>query len=138
MSTLGLRIDPADASPIWRQIEQGVRRLVASGGLPSGEPLPSVRELALRLRVNPATVAKAYQRLTAAGILEVRRGDGTYVAQPQPGQARPGARLAREVEEAAMRYATVAATAGVTPDEAIEAVRSALEVLRGNTKEASS
>ena len=75
-----LDIDPAAAAPIWRQIEDGMRRLVASGRLPAGTVVPSVRELAKTLRVNPATVSKAYRRLTDLGLLEVRRGEGTFVA----------------------------------------------------------
>ena len=62
-----LSVDPRDARPIWRQIEDGMRRLVASGALPVGTAVPSVRELARELRINPATVSKAYQRLTADG-----------------------------------------------------------------------
>jgi DNA-binding transcriptional regulator YhcF (GntR family) len=68
-----LRIDPADPRPIWRQIEESVRHLVASGALVAGAPVPSVRDLARDLQVNPATVSKAYQRLTDAGV---RRGSG--------------------------------------------------------------
>ena len=78
--TRAIDVDPADAVPIWRQIEDGVRRLVACGGMRPGEAVPSVRDLARDLRVNPATVAKAYQRLTDEGLLEVRRGEGTFVA----------------------------------------------------------
>ena len=74
-----LQVDPAGAVPIWKQIEEGVRRLVAAGVLEPGAPAPSVRELAKDLQVNPATVAKAYQRLVDAGLLGVRRGEGTFV-----------------------------------------------------------
>jgi len=80
-----LDIDPAAAAPIWRQIEDGMRRLVASGALPPGTAVPSVRELARELRINPATVSKAYQRLTADGALEVRRGEGTFVTERSAG-----------------------------------------------------
>jgi len=75
-----LHVDPSSPEPIWCQIEAGVRRLVISRALAPGAPLPSVRDLARELRVNPATVARAYQRLTESGLVEVRRGDGTYVA----------------------------------------------------------
>ena len=91
-----LRIDPSDATPIWSQIEEGLRRLVASGALAPRAVVPSVRDLAKELRVNPATVAKAFQRLTDAGVLTVRRGDGTYVADAPPAMSRtertPGGR----------------------------------------------
>ncbi len=69
-----IEISTADAAPIWRQIEERVRRLVQAGTLAPGCPVPSVRDLARTLRINPATVAKAYQRLTDAGVLQVRRG----------------------------------------------------------------
>ena len=118
-----LRIDPSDATPIWSQIEEGMRRLVASGALKPGAPVPSVRDLAKDLRVNPATVAKAYQRLTDAGILTVRRGDGTYVAESPPPVSR--AERSRTLRDAAVRYASLAATLGVTPEEAAEALASA-------------
>ena len=79
-----LRVDPGDAVPIWRQIEEGLRRMVASRALPPGSPVPSVRDMARELRVNPATVSKAYQRLVDAGILAVKRGEGTFVAEGAP------------------------------------------------------
>jgi GntR family transcriptional regulator len=111
-----LRVDPSDATPIWSQIEEGVRRLVASGALTAGSAVPSVRELARDLRVNPATVAKAYQRLTEAGVLAVRRGEGTFVAQTPPAMGRAERR--RELSDGATRYASLAATLGSTADEA--------------------
>src|SRR6188474_1269996 len=101
-----LRIDPSDATPIWSQIEEGMRRLVAAGALKPGAAVPSVRDLARDLRINPATVAKAYQRLTEAGILTVRRGDGTYVAESPPPVSR-GER-SRTLRDAAARYASLA------------------------------
>lgn len=117
----GLRIDPSDATPIWSQIEEGVRRLVASGALAPGVAVPSVRDLASELRVNPATVAKAYQRLTDAGVLTVRRGEGTYVAQEPPELPRP--ERTRLLRQAAVRFASLAATLGVSAEEAAAALQ---------------
>jgi GntR family transcriptional regulator len=119
----GLRVDPRDAVPIWRQIEDGVRRLIAGGSLRPGAPVPSVRELARDLGVNPATVAKAYQKLCDGGLLVVRRGEGTFVSAEPPAPAR-GER-AREVREAAERYTAVAATLGATRGEAVAHVEAA-------------
>ena len=80
-----LKIDPASAVPLWHQIELGLRWLVTSGGLRPGAQVPSVRDLARELRINPATVAKAYQTLSDAGLVEVRRGEGTFVLEaPAP------------------------------------------------------
>ncbi|HEY1434182.1 MAG TPA: GntR family transcriptional regulator, partial [Thermoanaerobaculia bacterium] len=118
-----LRIDPSDAVPIWSQIEEGVRRRVASGALAPGAAVPSVRDLARDLRINPATVVKAYQRLTEAGVLTVRRGDGTYVADAPPAMGR--SERARILREAAARLANVAASLGITREEAAQALEAA-------------
>ncbi len=111
-----LHIDFASAMPIWSQIEEGMRRLVASSALAPGRPVPSVRDLAKDLRVNPATVVKAYQRLADAGILTVRRGDGTYVADAPPVLAR-GERE-RSLREGASRYAALALSLGANETDA--------------------
>ena len=110
MLHLPLNIDTADPRPIGRQIEEGILQLVTSGGLVPGEPIPSVRDLARDLRVNPNTIAKVFQRLGEAGVLEMRRGEGTYVAQdpPLPTASERQTRLA----EAAARYANAAAGLG--------------------------
>jgi len=118
-----LRVDPRDAVPIWRQIEDGVRRLVASGALAPGSTVPSVRDLARDLQVNPATVSKAYQRLTDAGTLEVRRGEGTFVATTPPAMAR--SERTRTLRDAAARFAAVAVTLGSKENEAVEQLRAA-------------
>jgi len=113
-----LRIDSSDARPIWRQIEEGVRHLVARGALATGAAVPSVRDLARELQINPATVSKAYQRLTDAGVLAVRRGEGTFVADAPPPLADDGRTL--RLREEAVRYASLAVTLGATREEAVE------------------
>jgi GntR family transcriptional regulator len=120
---MALRIDTTDPAPIWSQIEAGVRRMVASGALPAHAVLPSVRDLARELNVNPATVAKAYQHLTEAGLLVVRRGEGTYVADAPPVMSR--AERTRILRDAAVRYASLAATLGVDEKEAGDALAAA-------------
>lgn len=111
-----LRVEPSDAVPIWRQIEDGVRRLVAAGILAPGDSVPSVRELARELTVNPATVAKAYQRLGDEGVLAVRRGEGTFVAERPP--AAFEAERRELLEGGARRYAAVAVEVGASYGEA--------------------
>lgn len=123
-----LHVDPTDAAPIWRQIEAGLRRLVAAGALAPGTTLPSVRDLARDLRVNPATVAKAYQRLTDTGVVTVRRGDGTYVSEAPPALAK-GER-SRALRENALRYASVAMTMGATSDETVQELKGAWTTLK--------
>lgn len=119
-----LDIDPSSPAPIWRQIEDGVRLLVASGALEAGTAVPSVRELAKTLRVNPATVAKAYRRLTDAGLLAVRRGEGTFVSELSSDERETERR--RLLGEAATDYAKVVAGVGASRQAAIAAVRSAV------------
>lgn len=121
--SIGIRIDPRDAVPIWRQIEDGVRRLVASGTLKPAMALPSVRDLARELRVNPATVSKAYQRLTDGGLLEVRRGEGTFLSNKPPTLTR--AERTQELNDAAARFVGVAATLGASLEESMARVEQA-------------
>ena len=120
---LKLRVDPTLPTPIWSQIEEGVRHLVALGQLASGDVLPSVRDFARQHRVNPNTVAKAYQRLAAAGMVEARRGEGTFVAEHPPSLS--AAARARALQEAAGRFAARAVNIGASEAEAAEALRTA-------------
>ena len=75
-----LHITATDGTPIYLQIVQQIKSLVASGRLAPGEELPPIRVLADQLVVNPNTVARAYRELAAAGVLTNRRTAGTYVA----------------------------------------------------------
>ena len=111
-------INAQDAAPIWQQIEDGMRRMIALGALKPGDSVPSVRDLARTLRVNPNTVARAYQRLTDRGVFSVQRGDGTYVAD-DPSVPKKSERN-EKLRDAASRYAGVAISVGATADEAIE------------------
>jgi GntR family transcriptional regulator len=126
--TRGLTVDPSDAVPLWKQIEENVRRLVASGALKPGAAVPSVRDLARELSINPATVSKGYQRLADAGILAVKRGEGTFVANKPPAPAR-GERE-KELEVGALRYASLAVTLGAPPEEAVDHVKRSFGFLR--------
>lgn len=78
-------INPSDGVPIYMQIVQQVRRLIALGDLTEGEELPSIRVLAEQLMVNPNTVARAYRELEAAGVVSFSRGLGTFVSATEEG-----------------------------------------------------
>ena len=75
------RIDTRSSTPIYAQIAERVRVAVAAGDLKTGDALPSVRALATRLRVNPATVVQAYRDLEMEKIVEMRQGAGTFIAE---------------------------------------------------------
>lgn len=96
-----LRVALDDAVPIYAQIERKIRALLGMGYWAPGDRLPSVRETALRLRVNPLTVVKAYRNLQDEGFLETRPGAGVFAARA-PRAARNAARqdALRRLEEA--------------------------------------
>ena len=86
-----IHIATNDGVPIYLQIVNQIKYLVASGRLASGEELPPIRTLAEQLLINPNTVARAYRELESAGVVEKRRTAGTYVS----GQGSPLARRER-------------------------------------------
>ena len=94
-------LNPQSGTPIYRQLLEQVRRLVASGRLAPGDALPSVRELAVEHAVNPMTISKAYALLEAEGLLERNRGKPMTVATQPKSQAPARERLRRLDHEAA-------------------------------------
>src|SRR5690625_4202289 len=74
------RVNPHSGVPLYVQIEEQVKTAIASGVLEAGDRLPTVRELALELTINPHTVARAYRELERAGFINTTRGRGTFVA----------------------------------------------------------
>lgn len=90
-----LTILPGAIEPIYRQIGSQLRRLIASGQLPAGEELPSVRDVAVQHAVNPMTVSRAYCQLEAEGLLTRLRGKGMVVAVGAHAIVSPEQRLAR-------------------------------------------
>ena len=94
-----VNLDPRDGRPLYLQIMDEVRRALVVGTLRTEDPLPSVRELASQLVVNPRTVLQAYRELEREGVLYVRRGQGTFVA-PDARADRRG--LTRDVAKRAL------------------------------------
>ena len=80
---MNITIDTKDGVPIYRQIANQIRYMVASGILQPGEEISPVRTLALALNVTPNTVVKAYDELNTAGVIFKRRGAGTYISDEQ-------------------------------------------------------
>lgn len=80
-----LRIDITSSVPVYAQIVGQVKHAVASGALRAGDALPSLRETALKLRINPLTVSKAYKQLEQEKLIETRHGLGSFVASSAKG-----------------------------------------------------
>src|SRR5215208_1350699 len=123
-----IHLSATEGVPIYLQIVNQVKYLVASGRLAPGEELPAIRVLAERLVVNPNTVARAYRELEVAGVVEKRRTAGTYVSDA-------GSRLARRerlkiVTERIDALLAEARNLGIGTDEVIELVRQRDEILQ--------
>jgi GntR family transcriptional regulator len=124
-----LHLDPASGVPLYRQIVDGVRYSVAAGTLAPGDRLPSVRDLALGLGVNPTTIQKAWGELEHHGVIETRRGQGTFVA-PRPPAVPDGSRI-ESVREEVRAVALRAFEHGVPPEELLRLVREVLREIHG-------
>lgn len=118
-------INPHDPRPIYVQIVDEVRKARVLGTVGPDDPLPSVRQLATELRVNPNTVQQAYREMEREGIVYVRRGQGTFVADTRVNGTERKA-LARAVAERALLDAH---RNGVGADELIQTIR---EVAHGS------
>ncbi len=75
-----IKVDTTSFVPIYEQIKKEIVRLVAAGALKPGDPLPSIRDLATEILVNPNTVARAYRELERDGVVSTRQGSGSFVA----------------------------------------------------------
>jgi GntR family transcriptional regulator len=122
-----LRIEKGSAVPISRQIANQIASLCASGNLRPGERLPSVRELARELAVNQNTVLRVYERLSADGLVEMRHGQGTFMAaKAKSGQLRTHrCRLVDELRQVARQ----AIGLGLSTDELHELLAEAASEL---------
>ena len=79
-----LSVDHRHPTPLYAQLEQGIRGAIVTGRLAAGAQLPTVRQLAIDLRVNANTIARVYSDLEREGVLETRRGIGTFIAARTP------------------------------------------------------
>jgi GntR family transcriptional regulator len=127
-------VDPRSPVPLYLQMVEQVRRLVALGALRPGDRLPTVRELAARARVNRNTAARAIQALEAEGLLRTRVGQGTFVADGA-GQGRVVERQSA-VDAALDRVVVEAASLGVNLDTLPERLVRHIEDFRTERKRA--
>ena len=115
-------VDSTSPTPIYAQLDRSIRAAIATGALGNGAQLPTVRQLAVDLAVNANTVARVYAQLERDGVLETRRGVGTFVREsPSPQAAR--AHRERELRELIQRFVGDAALLGFTLPELITQLR---------------
>ena len=110
-----IRLESASGSPVYQQVVDQVKRMIAAGTLRTGDRLPTVRELASQLIVNPNTIAHAYQSLEREKIIETRRGLGSFICEPDS-QLSHDARL-KQVSDLIERALVEAHHLNITPDE---------------------
>jgi len=118
-------LDPKSAVPLYEQIALRLKTAVATGELRAGDALPSVRQLAGRLRINPATVVQAYRGLEEEGFLELRQGAGSFVRSVAT-ERRTRERTA-QARRLARRLLAEAARLGLSRQELREAIRHELD-----------
>lgn len=109
--------------PIYAQLEQTIRFAIVTGKLRAGEQLPTVRQLAVDLSVNANTVAKVYAELERAGVLETKRGIGTFVSE-NPAQATSRSDQRQRLKDLTDRFIAEAAAHGFTVDDLIDQLQS--------------
>src|SRR5258708_37215341 len=114
-----LTVDLRDATPIFAQIEHGIRAAIATGRLRPGDQLPTVRQLAVELKVNANTVARVYADLERSGVLETRRGVGSFIAAAAPDLARSSEEHARTLQAFLTRVLADADRHGFTLDDVV-------------------
>ena len=121
-----VRINLRDRTPIYIQLERGLRAAIAAGRLRAGDQLPTVRQLAGDLRVNANTVARVYSELERAGVLETRRGVGSFVSATRA-QARPRRERDRRLSAFVTRLLADAEAEGFTSDDVLVALRAHIQ-----------
>ena len=109
-------VDPKDPTPLHAQLERGIRVAIATGRLRPGNQLPTVRQLAVDLRVNANTVAKVYLALEREGVVATKRGVGTFISEVVPKASTEGQRE-RRLRALLDQLLTDAAALGYSPDE---------------------
>ena len=118
---LPIQIDSADATPIYAQLDRAIRVAIATGKMRPGDQLPTVRQLAVDLQVNANTVARVYSELERAGVIETRRGVGSFISAT-PAQAHPPQQHERRLRAFVTRVLADADAAGFTIGDLLAAL----------------
>jgi len=115
------RLDLHSGMPVYRQIIDQARGAIASGALAAGDQLPTVRQLAVDLEINPNTVVRAYRELEFGGLLETHQGTGTFISAQK--MRRADAERERQLAQIVGDCVSRAGAAGFTLDELIDELR---------------
>lgn len=115
-------IDARDPLPIYAQLERAIKVAIATGAMQPGERLPTVRELAVDLKINANTIAKVYAELERQGVVATKRGVGTFAQSPAAASL-PRAQRAHTLHAMVERLLAEATAHGITIDELIEQLR---------------
>jgi GntR family transcriptional regulator len=113
-------LDQANGIPVYRQIIRQIEHGVLSGRLRTGDKLPTIRSLAVALKINPNTIAKAYGELEIRGILTTQVGSGTYIADKKPENDADA--LNGKIQEALGRFVQEMRGLGIDREEAVRLV----------------
>jgi GntR family transcriptional regulator len=124
--SLAFNIDTAHPTPLYHQLERAIRFAIATGKLAIGDQLPTVRQLAVDLRINANTVAKVYAELERSGIVQTRRGVGTFVRARHFEAAREKDRE-RELRESEDHFLAKAAQLGFSAKETVDHLKDRLK-----------
>lgn len=127
--SLPFNIDSGHPTPLYHQLERAIRFAIATGKLALGDQLPTVRQLAVELRINANTVAKVYAELERVGVVETRRGVGTFVKARDFEAARDKDRE-RELRELEDHFLGKAAHLGFSAREAVDHLRNRLKNIK--------
>jgi len=122
---MDIQLDFRSGQPIYIQIVEQIRELVASGEMKPGDQLPTVRQLATELRINFNTVARAYRLLDEAGLISTQQGRGTYIWE-MPSEETSRRLRQEELDSLTRRYLGMADRLGFTPTEVSSALAEAL------------
>jgi GntR family transcriptional regulator len=123
-SPLRFAIDLHSGMPVYRQLIDQVRSGIASGSLIAGDQLPTVRQLAVDLAINPNTVMRAYRELEFGGLLETHQGTGTFITKKK--LEKNSAERERQLGQMAGEFAARAGAAGFTLEDLIDRLRDLL------------
>ena len=115
------RLDLHSGVPVYRQLIDQVRGAIASGALSAGDQLPTVRQLAVDLAINPNTVLRAYRELELGGLLETQQGTGTFITDRKPPKST--VERERQLNQIVGEFLARAGAAGFTVEELLKELR---------------